>query len=45
MNRKSDIIVSIRYNSGYKRCVKFMSVYIIKDVTKRNERKNMVKSV
>ena len=35
------IIVSIRYNAEYKRCVKFMSVYIIKDVTKRNERKNM----
>jgi len=37
------IIVSIRYNAEYKRCVKFMSVYIIKDVTKRNERKKYSK--
>ena len=37
------IIVSICYNSGYKQCVKFMSVYIFKNATKRNERKNMAK--
>ena len=40
-NRK--IIVSYRYNYKYNRCVKFMSVYIIKDVTKRNERKKYSK--
>lgn len=39
------IIVSISYNYGYKQCTKFMSVYIIKDVTKRNEKKYGKKSV
>ena len=40
-NRK--IIVSYRYNYKYNQCIKFMAVIIIKDVTKRNERKNVVK--
>ena len=39
------IIVSIRYISGYKLYAKFMSVYIIKDDTKRNERKKYSKKV
>ena len=40
-NRK--IFVSYRYIYKYKQCDKFRAVNLIKDVTKRNERKNMVK--
>ena len=37
-NKQKDI-VSYRYNYKYNQCLKFMAIFTIKDVTKRNERK------